>query len=574
MKQKVRVVSIKLKILLPTSLIIIAICLVMGINSFHRMEKSMIAMGVEQAEMAAEIASQTIDGDMVAKIGEGSEGTEEYQNLLVVMRNMQKSFGIAYMYSLYTDEEQVYYGVDTDETSGQAYPGKLFDTSYEELKDVFQGNPYVQDYIDSTVDGDLISVYKPIFDSNGNVVAILGSDYDAAHVVSELNRLRQWVFGLGAVCLIVSAIFLYLIVGTIMRGLRRVDRKIYELVHNEGDLTQKLEIRSGDELELIAGNVNALLEHIRTIMLNISDNSKQLSNSSEKVVKNLFDAEGHITDVSATMQEMSAAVEETSCSLGQVHESIEEIYGAIEAISQRADQGKDSSIEIMGKAAEIYQNAVENQKNAIEQTQIMASSVNDKIEKSRTVEEIGGLTANIINITSQTNLLALNASIEAARAGEAGKGFAVVADEIGKLASNSAEAAAQIRTVSNNVTEAVEELAKEAENMLNFMNETAIGGFQKLLETSENYQNDVGSMSTLMEEFAKESKQLRENIDSIKDSVSMVNYAMEDSAQGITNVAEMSSELTTSVKDISCEADMNKNIALKLNDEVNKFKLE
>ena len=77
-----------------------------------------------------------------------------------------------------------------------------------------------------------------------------------------------------------------------------------------------------------------------------------------------------------------------------------------------------------------------------------------------------------------------------------------------------------------------------------------------------------------MEEFAKESKQLRENIDSIKDSVSMVNYAMEDSAQGITNVAEMSSELTTSVKDISCEADMNKNIALKLNDEVNKFKLE
>ena len=48
----------------------------------------------------------------------------------------------------------------------------------------------------------------------------------------------------------------------------------------------------------------------------------------------------------------------------------------------------------------------------------MISSVNEKIEKSRAVEEIGGLTANIISITSQTNLLALNASIEAARAGE------------------------------------------------------------------------------------------------------------------------------------------------------------
>ena len=46
-----------------------------------------------------------------------------------------------------------------------------------------------------------------------------------------------------------------------------MDDKIYEIVHNEGDLTQKLDIHSGDEMELIAGNVNALLEYIRGIML-------------------------------------------------------------------------------------------------------------------------------------------------------------------------------------------------------------------------------------------------------------------------------------------------------------------
>lgn len=574
MKQKVRIMSIRIKILLPVSLLVIAICLVMGINSFQRMEKSLIAMGVEEAEMVAEIASKAVDGDMMAAIGPGSEETEEYQTLLTAMRNMQKSFGIAYMYSLYTDGKQVYYGVDTDDSTGQFRPGQVFETSYEELKDVFEGKSHVQDYIDSTEAGELISVYKPVLDSNGNVTAILGCDYDAAHVVSELSSLRKWVFGLGAACLAVAIVILYLIVGTIMRSLRRVDKKIYGLVNSGGDLTQKLEVKTGDEMELIANNVNALLEYIRTIMLNVSENSKKLSSSSEKVVQSLFNAEGNITDVSATMQEMSAAVEETSSSLGQVHQSIEDIYGAIETISQRADDGKDSSIEIMGKAAQIHQSAVENQKDAMEQTQVMVSSVNDKIEKSRAVEKIGELTANIINITSQTNLLALNASIEAARAGEAGRGFAVVADEIGKLASNSAEAAAQIRTVSANVTEAVEELAKEAENMLDFMNKTAMGGFQKLLETSENYQNDVGSMSRLMEEFARESKQLRENIDSIKDAVSMVNYAMEDSAQGITNVAQTSSELTGSVKDISEEADMNKDIALKLNDEVGKFKLQ
>lgn len=574
MNKKTRKMSVKSKILLPISLIVVAMCLIMGINSYKRMEESMIAMGVEEADMAAEISVKMIDGDMAAAIGEGSEEQEEYQSLLTVMRDIQKSCGIAYMYTLYTDGNQVFYGVDTDETGGQAYPGKPFEVSYEELKGVFQGNGYVQDYIDSTADGDLISVYKPISDKTGKVVAVLGCDYDAAHVVFQLNKSRRRVLQIGFVCLVAAIILLSIIVGRIIRNLRSVDEKIYELVHNKGDLTQKLEIRTGDEMELIADNVNALLEHIREIMLNISENSSQLSSSSEKVVQRLFDAEGNITDVSATMQEISAAVEETSCSLGQINDSIGEVYEAIDFISHKADDGKNSSKQITEKAVQIYQSAVEDQKKAQQQTRDMIESVNDKIKKSAAVEEIGELTANIISITSQTNLLALNASIEAARAGEAGKGFAVVADEIGKLASNSAEAASQIRTVSANVTEAVKELAKEAENMLNFVNEIVIGGYEKLLETSENYQNDVGSMGQIMQEFAVESEQLKGNIDSIKDAISMVNDAMEDSAKGVANVAEMSMELTTGMGDISREADANKDVSNKLNSEVGKFKLQ
>ena len=186
-------------------------------------------------------------------------------------------------------------------------------------------------------------------------------------------------------------------------------------------MTQKLDIHTGDEMELIAGNVNKLLEYIREIMLHIADNSSSLNVSSQKVVKSLNDAEGSITDVSATMEEMSAAMEETSASLNQVNESINKGYEAVNQISDDAETGSTSSDVIMSKAQEIQTKAVTEQKNAREQVQEMAAVVNDKIEKSRAVEEISTLTDNIINITEQTNLLALNASIEAARAGEAGK---------------------------------------------------------------------------------------------------------------------------------------------------------
>ncbi len=574
MKQKTRKLSIRTKVLLPTSILILLVCLVMGLNSYQQINNGMVAMGVEEADMASAMAVKVIDGDLLEELAPGSEDTEAYQTVLEAMRDIQKSCGIKFLYTLYTDGSQVYYGVDTDESENQCMIGEPFEVSYEELKTVFEGGDYVQDYIDATDDGYLVSAYKPICNSSGKVVAILGCDYDAQNVIERLNTTLKRVVTIAIICLVGAIFLISLIINGIMRSLRTVDQKIYDLVHNEGDLTQKLDIRSGDEMELIADNVNTLLEYIRRIMLNISANSRTLNGSSKTVVQNLSSAEVNISDVSATMEEMSAAMEETNASLNQVTDAIGQIHDATEKISMRTGEGRDSSVEIMQNANAIYQNAVVNQRDAKNKAALMAESVNDKIEKSKAVEEISELTANIINITDQTNLLALNASIEAARAGEAGRGFAVVADEIGKLATNSAEAAAEIQKVSAAVIEAVNELATEAEAMITFMDETAMGGYEKLLETSESYQNDVDSMNQMMQEFAVESEQLKHNIDSIKEAVEAVNVAVEESTRGVTNVTEMSVDLTASVGDIENEANSNMDIANQLSDEVNKFKLE
>lgn len=574
MKQKTRKMSVRTKILLPASALIVVVCLILGVTSYLRIQEGLVDMGIEEADMAASVALKVIDGDMIRALEPGCEEGGGYRVLLSSMRDIQKSCGIAFLYTLYTDGSQVYYGVDTDETEGQSPVGEVFEVPYAELADVFAGQAYVQDYIDSTEDGDLISVYKPIVDSTGKIVGVLGCDYDASTVIVRQNTILKQMVVIAAICLVAALIVLSLIVGTITRSLRMVDRKIYDLVHNEGDLTQKLVIRTGDELELIADNVNALLEYIRKIMLNIAGNSVQLNSSSQNVVQNISNAEVNITDVSATMEEMSAAMEETNASLNQINEAIGEIYHAIEAISVSAGQGRDSSDETMEKAAQIYTEAQEEQRRAKTLAQELEASVNEKIEKSKAVEEISTLTADIISITEQTNLLALNASIEAARAGEAGKGFAVVADEIGKLASDSAKAATQIQKVSAQVIGAVNELAQRAEEMLHFLDETAMNGYEKLLETSGNYRNDVGNMNEMMQEFAHESELLKQNIDGIKEAIAAVNIAVEESAKGVTNVTEMSVDLTASVGDIGNEANSNMDIANQLNLEVNKFKLE
>ena len=127
--------------------------------------------------------------------------------------------------------------------------------------------------------------------------------------------------------------------------------------------------------------------------------------------------------------------------------------------------------------------------------------------------------------------------------------------------------------MSENVVGAVDELAQNAEQMLVFMDETALKGYESLLKTSENYRGDVSDMGAMMQRFADKSSEIKGNVDQIKDAAAAVNIAVEESAKGVTSVTQMSVDLTASVSDIQGEADTNLKVVDALSDEVQKFKL-
>ena len=570
-KIKTRGLDIQAKIMIPAVIVVVLLAALMGVNSYLRLKDSLSSMGVEMAKMSTDMAMASIDASLIPDIKEGAEYTEAYYDINMILRQQKDACGIANLYTLYTDGSTIYYGVDTDTENPNA-PGTVFG-DYGKLAQAFEGKEILNNEIVSDEKGDYITVYAPIKTPAEEVVGVLASDYNATNIKLQMSKTISRVIFMGAVGLALAIILLNFTIRKITGGLTKVNDKLYELVHKEGDLTQKLEVATGDELELIANNVNDLLEYIRKIMIGISHNSESLMTASKKMEDSIRVADSGIVDVSSTMEEMSAAMQETTSSLGEISRMINDINESVGEMANRARDGRDYSSEMADRALSAKAKAQDEEADAHRRTAEISEVLRDRIEKSKAVEQISSLTATIIEITDETNLLALNARIEAARAGEAGKGFAVVADEIGKLAANSAQVAEQIRGVSASVINTVNELALEAEKMIEFAENTAVDGYTGLVGMSEDYNQDASSMNDIMVEFANTSKILHDTMEEIKESIGAVNVAVEESAKGIANISATSSELTNSVGDIQSEASGNSTVAQELSEQVGKFKL-
>lgn len=567
---KTRKLKLKVKLLIPILAINICICFMLGFVINGRAENCLIEMGREQALLVAKEVALLVDGNALAQIVPGAEETEGYKTLIGLIEEKIEGTEILYVYSLYMEDGEVYYGMDL---TGEDAVGSPYEDDLGEVLEAFKGNVVVSEEIDSTEDGQLLTALIPMYDSNDDLVAVLGADYNAAAVAGKIRGNKQAVLLFIAIAVAVSGGVVSLLVNGMTGNLKKVNRKLFELANNEGDLTQTIDIRSGDEIELIADNVNKLLSYIHGIMKKISESAVKLEDSARDMAGRLTGCGDHVSDVSATMEELSAAMEETSASIMQVNTSMGEMFEYVEDMAKNANSESVHSESIRIKAEDIRNAAVLAKNRAAEETRVMQQNIREKIEKSKAVEQIASLTSDIISITDQTNLLSLNASIEAARAGDSGRGFAVVADEIGKLANDSGTAAAQIQNVSAVVIEAVTELAGEAANMVELMNKIVHEGFDKLEETGGMYSSDIEGMNHTIQYFAEIAEGLRKNMESMKYAVRDVSVAAEESAKSITNVTEMTVDMTDNICEMGKAGELSEEIANNLNNEVNRFKL-
>lgn len=393
--------------------------------------------------------------------------------------------------------------------------------------------------------------------------------------VQALTTLYTISLMIGILFFAVSVLMIFVIHFSVVKPAKdattQLDRIIRDIQSSNGDLTQRIKVRTQDEVGQLVDGVNGFMDQLQEIMKKIQSGSNDMDQQVGDINVNIRKSETSAGDVSATMEQMSASMQEISATLDQITEGSQNLLELAKDMRGEAENGTDFVGSIKNKAKRFSDETIESKNNTIGMMNTNRKLLETAIENSRSVEKINSLTSEILSISSQTNLLALNASIEAARAGEAGKGFAVVADEIRGLADNSRDTANNIQNISVAVTQAVGELAKNANEMLGFIDDTILVDYDKFVGIANQYEDDADKMNNMLDEFHGSAKELEATISQMTDGIDGINTAVEENAKGITNVADSTSQLVELLAGIRGLAENNQKISDELKEEVDRF---
>ncbi|MCL9782325.1 methyl-accepting chemotaxis protein [Vibrio sp. S4M6] len=422
--------------------------------------------------------------------------------------------------------------------------------SSEAVTDFLFGNEVVAKW---STDGNWLTVFAPIQIANQTWGVIF--EMPRASVLADADHLDKMIstqvekgvlteLSVGAILVIIGLAVIAFMALSIVKPIRAVVARLDDIASGEGDLTQRLEIKSRDEIGQLASGFNLFLEKLQNTISQVVDTTNEVANTTEQAktaaVHTRTSSESQFKEVDL----VATACEEMTQTAGLVVQNAEVAVNAAGEANDAANSGK----QVIERSEQEMMKLVERMTSAVPVVEELAKN-NANITDILTVIE---------GISEQTNLLALNAAIEAARAGEQGRGFAVVADEVRNLASRTQDSVGEIRQVIDKVQK----------------------GTQDVVDA-------ISQGNTLANDSAQQVKQAVEQLNHIFESIAAINdmnsqivrAAEEQQAvsgevnQSVTNIRDLSAQILEQAGESEAVGEQIGSLSSKQQQLVNQFKV-
>ena len=222
---------------------------------------------------------------------------------------------------------------------------------------------------------------------------------------------------------------------------------------------------------------------IKNILNTIQDSSGRINNMTGEVLKRTQASRKSASNLSSLAEQLSATFQEVAGNISAINDSAGIVRRDVQTIADQCSAITSYTAQMNTRADILQQSAQSSAESTGAKTEEILHSLNDAIEKSRSVNRIKTLTDDILAIAQQTRLISLNASVEAANAGAAGRGFAMVAREVRELSNSSQETANRIQEINDVVTAAVYNLSENAQNLVDYMSQSVLKEFQTFVQS-------------------------------------------------------------------------------------------
>lgn len=423
-------------------------------------------------------------------------------------------------------------------SSNQIVPGQK-GTDFEWFRDValeaVGSNKTTQQYSVNGIQKILFS--HEILIANKKWYFAIGLDTEKAFI--SLIEAKQAAIATTLVATIICSLIAFILIQTLYQPILALKKTICSLAEGDGDLTQRLEIKTNDDLGEIALGVNSFIDNLQQMMLDIRDGTNHLYENVDKLKQqsqlNSTILQNHVSET----EQVVAAIEEMNATANSM---------AVDAsnTAQLTHKANDTGTNSKNIASKAQVSVID----LVSDVEVSAKSVNQMSIETESINSILGV---IGDIAEQTNLLALNAAIEAARAGEQGRGFAVVADEVRSLASRTKTSTVQIEQALSNLLKGNQSVVDSMESTMQRCKQTAEGAGQvaQSIEAMTDFVSNINDLSTQIATAAEEqssvTQELSRNMSAIHNIVGDLDKNGQQALTEAENIATVNQQLTAIV---------------------------